>query len=521
MKTMILSMNIRICAIFLLIPAFQGWCQDSGHVRAADGIEIVSHRGANRHAPENTFASARKAIEAGAAYIEIDVARSSDGVYYIIHDRTLDRTTNGTGLVSEAVSGYIDGLDAGSWFGHEFVGERVPRLYEFLQWIKGKAKVYFDYKDFDVAEIINIVYELGLDKDVFFWFSDPDLAKEFRATDWNLPLKVNAASPGELDELVSIYNPQIIECAITDLTMELVDACRKKGLKIMPYIPGNDLEGYSMAIKMGVDMVNLDNPDIFANMSENKGVFKDYKLITAYTGDFSGNQYDNEYNPVSVQEAVDLGYHMLQVIVRMTRDGIPVVHQDEDFHRLFNDPRGVEVMTWEQIRSLRSESGSSHLLSFEEIAEMCSGKIRLMVDIKVTDPEPSFIEVLYDTMEKYGLLDGLYMISGKSEDFIEKAKFGFPVTAIPEMMDRLANGEEIARHYFLFDSGNRMTSHAIKLCQRNYITVIASVTRSDYQFENALRGAKRDISFLKESGITVFMIDPAYSQWLPHVKNID
>lgn len=510
-------MYIRIFVISILISAFQGWAKESSHVKAADGIEMVSHRGANRQAPENTFASARKAIEAGAAYIEIDVARSSDGIYYIIHDRTLDRTTNGTGLVSEAVSGYIDGLDAGSWFGHEFVGERVPRLYEFLQWIKGKAKVYFDYKDFDVNEIINMVYELGLDQDVFFWFSDADMAKEFRTSDRNLPLKVNATSPGELDDLISTYNPQIIECPITALTREFVDACHKRGLKIMPYIPGNDLEGYRMAIEMDVDMVNLDNPHIFANMARNQGVFKDYRLITASTGDIIVNQFD-VFNPVSVQEAVVMGYHMLKVSIRMTMDGIPVVHQDEDFQRIFNDSRGVEEMTWEQIRRLRSDSGTPHLLSFEEIAEMCSGKIKLMTDIKVADPAPSFFATLYDTMEKYGLLAGLYVISGEAGDFKEKAKFGFPVSAMPEMIKRLGNGEEIARHYFLFDSGNRMSSYAIKLCQRNYITVVAKVTSTDYQFENHLQGAKRDIGFLKESGITRFLIDPDYSQWLPHGK---
>ena len=87
-------------------------------------VLIVCHRGANRLAPENTYASAKKAIEFNAAYVEVDVRRSKDGVYYNLHDRSLDRTTNGTGLVSETESKVIDTLDAGAWFGHEFAGER-------------------------------------------------------------------------------------------------------------------------------------------------------------------------------------------------------------------------------------------------------------------------------------------------------------------------------------------------------------------------------------------------------------
>jgi hypothetical protein len=147
-----------------------------------------------------------------------------------------------------------------------------------------------------------------------------------------------------------------------------------------------------------------------------------------------------------------------------------------------------------------------------------SGIIRLLIDIKVADPAPSFFSTLHDTMGKYGLLAGMYVISEEAEYFKGIAKFGFPVSALPEIMERLGNGEEVARHYFLFDSGNRMTSHAIKWCQRNYITVVAAVISSDYRFENPMQGAKRDIGFLKESGITEFMIDPNYSQWLPHGK---
>ncbi len=60
-------------------------------------ILMVCHRGANRLAPENTYASAKKAIESNAAYVEVDVRRSKDGVYYNLHDWSLDRTTNGTG----------------------------------------------------------------------------------------------------------------------------------------------------------------------------------------------------------------------------------------------------------------------------------------------------------------------------------------------------------------------------------------------------------------------------------------
>ena len=96
-------------------------------------LEIVAHRGANHLAPENTFAAAQKCVELRVDYVEIDVRTSKDGVMYILHDKTLDRTTNGTGEISARSSDYIDTLDAGSWFGSEFSGEKVPRLKPFLE----------------------------------------------------------------------------------------------------------------------------------------------------------------------------------------------------------------------------------------------------------------------------------------------------------------------------------------------------------------------------------------------------
>nr|WP_323571654.1 glycerophosphodiester phosphodiesterase family protein [Rhizobium sp. 28DA2] len=76
--------------------------------------KIVSHRGANHFAPENTFAAADLALQQGADYIELDVRESADGVLYVFHDETLDRTTNGTGPIGHMLSSEIDALDAGS-----------------------------------------------------------------------------------------------------------------------------------------------------------------------------------------------------------------------------------------------------------------------------------------------------------------------------------------------------------------------------------------------------------------------
>ena len=98
---------------------------------------IQGHRGSPDNYPENTILSFDMAIQEGADGIEMDVRVSSDGEYVIMHDSTVDRTTNGTGRIDELTLTQIKSLDAGSWKGSQFVGVEVPTLDEILTKYKG------------------------------------------------------------------------------------------------------------------------------------------------------------------------------------------------------------------------------------------------------------------------------------------------------------------------------------------------------------------------------------------------
>lgn len=94
--------------------------------------KIIGHRGASGYAPENTLISLRKAHALGILWVEFDAMLTSDGMLIVIHDETLERTTNGHGLVAETSYKQIMQLDAGVWFGEEFRGEKIPTAAEFL-----------------------------------------------------------------------------------------------------------------------------------------------------------------------------------------------------------------------------------------------------------------------------------------------------------------------------------------------------------------------------------------------------
>ncbi|MFC9731769.1 glycerophosphodiester phosphodiesterase [Streptomyces roseolus] len=94
----------------------------------ARALTVIAHRGASSAAPENTLVAGEVARRGGAEWIENDVRPSRDGVPYVVHDATVDRTTDGSGAVRELTSAELDSLDAGAWFAPSFAGARVPRL---------------------------------------------------------------------------------------------------------------------------------------------------------------------------------------------------------------------------------------------------------------------------------------------------------------------------------------------------------------------------------------------------------
>lgn len=106
----------------------------------------MGHRGASGSAPENTMASFQRAKDLGADAVECDVHLSADGHLIVIHDATLDRTTNGRGPVSTLPMNQLKALDAGAWFGPAFSGEPLPTLEELLEWSATGLPVVIEVK---------------------------------------------------------------------------------------------------------------------------------------------------------------------------------------------------------------------------------------------------------------------------------------------------------------------------------------------------------------------------------------
>ena len=109
-------------------------------------IEVIAHRGASGYAPENTLAAFRKAAEMGADYFELDCRLSKDGEVIILHDADLERVAGLKTAAADLTLAEIQALDAGSWFGAEFKGEKIPTLRESLALATETCGVYVEIK---------------------------------------------------------------------------------------------------------------------------------------------------------------------------------------------------------------------------------------------------------------------------------------------------------------------------------------------------------------------------------------
>lgn len=135
--------------------------------------EIVCHRGACKVAPENTLASAKAAWAAGFDYVEIDVQETADGQLVVHHDATLDRTTSGSGAITEKTGAELALLDAGRKFDPFFEGESIPPVCAVLETaLRMGGKLYVELKQADPHQTVSKVLRMMAAEDVFFWAHD-------------------------------------------------------------------------------------------------------------------------------------------------------------------------------------------------------------------------------------------------------------------------------------------------------------------------------------------------------------
>jgi len=232
---------------------------------------VTAHRGYRKIYPENTLAAFQAAVAAGAPMIELDVMFSGDRKPVVIHDATLERTTNGHGAVSDYKLEELKQLDAGSWFDAQFADQRLPELSEVLDLVYGRAYVNIEIK----AQ----AYEHNhppdaIEKQVVALVKQKKLQDSVLISSFEIDILVQIASLANPPAIALISktpaNTRIVEICTRlkafswhpdhlIVTPSQVDMMHAAGLKVFPYNV-DTFEDYVKMIDMKVDGVITDDP---------------------------------------------------------------------------------------------------------------------------------------------------------------------------------------------------------------------------------------------------------------------
>ena len=140
------------------------------------GPSIIAHRGASKFAPENTLAAIRLAIRQEADAVELDAKLTKDGHIVLHHDKTLDRTTTGSGRLSDHRLDELKALDAGIWFGNQFKNEPIPSLDEVFEDVGDQIRINIELTNYatpfdDLAEKVALLIKRHQKEDEVFFSS--------------------------------------------------------------------------------------------------------------------------------------------------------------------------------------------------------------------------------------------------------------------------------------------------------------------------------------------------------------
>lgn len=222
----------------------------------------IAHRGASGYLPENTLGAFRAAVEAGADMCELDVRLSRDGALVVIHDDTVERTTNGIGTVAGMTLDELERLSAGIRFGTEFNDERIPTLDDVFALVDGRCGLNIELKAFGVERH---VCEAVRSHDAF-------TSAIVSAFDWDALRRIHHVEPSVRIGLLASQWPARLLAAATELqahsihprhdlvTEDLCIAAHQRGLSVYTWTV-DEPAVMQRLIAEGVDGIMTNYPD--------------------------------------------------------------------------------------------------------------------------------------------------------------------------------------------------------------------------------------------------------------------
>lgn len=227
---------------------------------------ILGHRGYSARYPENTLVSFKAAADLGVDGVELDVRQTIDGEFVVMHDESVDRTTDGKGLVRELTWEYLQNLDAGSWKSDQFEGERIPLLSEVYEALRGSCMIFCEMEDHvDVSAIVELIYSCKMEKQVALTSFYVENLKAARKLAPEIPTAM-ITSEKLPDTTAHIRKANELGVRVLDLyegllTPEVAKYAKQHGMPICAWIV-NDMETAERVVRLGIDRITTDELEV-------------------------------------------------------------------------------------------------------------------------------------------------------------------------------------------------------------------------------------------------------------------
>ena len=240
--------------------------------------QVIAHRGASAYAPEHTFASYDKALNMGANFIEIDIRSTKDNKLVAMHDKTVDRTTNGKGNVSSLTLAQIKKFDAGSHFNEKYPSrayqsyklQTVPTLEEIFKRYGQKINYYIEIRDVkqnkDILSLLTKYNLIGKGKEgkVVIQSFEPTVLQDFHKLNKSIPLiQLLWNQPTISQKQIDSYKKYAIGIGLDYkyATTSNVNLAHKNNLLIHTFYSSEKLEAYTDSVANGADGGISDYPN--------------------------------------------------------------------------------------------------------------------------------------------------------------------------------------------------------------------------------------------------------------------
>ena len=241
---------------------------------------VVAHRAAHKEYPENSISAIKRAIELGVDIVELDARTTLDGNVVIMHDNTIDRTTNGIGRAEDQTLAELQTYRLKNTDGTT-AEETIPTLEEALEVISGNLMIDIHIITASVKQIIEVVEKTNTNKQVLYYSSNNDILKEIQLLDESSMLMPITHSYQTTDSAINMFHPKVIHIYPSFYTPEVTDLIRNNGARVWinslgeideKIRDGKAQEDLPTLLQYKANIIQTDEPELLIQYLKSKGL---------------------------------------------------------------------------------------------------------------------------------------------------------------------------------------------------------------------------------------------------------